>query len=291
MGKVKKLRQKFTNATKQDDQKVVGTELGSKLTINKNVFAGSKFDFSKLSDFSYDRLVNENHDEDDDATAAPKLVKMPSIIKTITKKDKMKNRRNNLLKKIDNVQKAKKEDKAKKRREKTAIIGDLRPLQDALPSLASLMKFKPSPHQIRTGLGFNTPTVAINHRQQVIPFKLESSVLPPKLSKISKKAIKKQKIKTLAKEYKQRFNHFQLVLSNEEFKRNPREAIAAHIQATNAEDCDRRKTEDYSPAGNRFDYETLKQNNKLEQLRNRQVKTSLKFMCGKLDDKFKQRRK
>lgn len=239
MGKVRKLRQKFHIATKGDktnDQKTITNEVPVYKPlvispISENVFAGLKINFDNLNELKHSNIPDDidttDNKEDNNLSAA--LLKLRSSSKQINKKDKIRNRREMLLKKINGVQNAiqqkKKEVLAKKKREKTVITGDLKPLQDALPSLESLLKLKPKRDEIKTGISH----IDSKQQQQKKPIlQLQSS----NLNKKARKELKKQKIKKLAKEYKQRFNHIQQVLTDETFKKNPREAIAMHIKLT-----------------------------------------------------------
>jgi len=58
----------------------------------------------------------------------------------LKKKEKKKLRHEIWLKKVDIIESRLKEERAKKKRQKTAVVGDLRPLHDTLPTLELLMR-------------------------------------------------------------------------------------------------------------------------------------------------------
>lgn len=130
----------------------------------------------------------------------------------ISKKNKIKDKRKSLINKIDLLKEAKKEVLAQKKRQRTAIIGDLMPLKDALPSLDSLFLLKQS-LDIKTG---------------VPEFDEEMEVPAEK----SKNSLKKEQMRNVAKEHSKRLNYYQRLIADDTFKKNPREVIAAHIRNT-----------------------------------------------------------
>lgn len=130
----------------------------------------------------------------------------------ISKKNKIKEKRKSLINKIDLLQEAKKEVLAQKKRQRTAIIGDLMPLKDALPSLDSLFLLKQS-LDIKTG---------------VPEFDEEMEVPAEK----SKNSLKKEQMRNVVKEHNKRLNYYQRLIADDTFKKNPREVIAAHIRNT-----------------------------------------------------------
>lgn len=120
-----------------------------------------------------------------------------------TKKEKQDEKHKNLLQKFQDQKKKDKEEKKRKNREKTAVIGDMRPMKDALPSLDDLFSMDRS--QIKTGI------------------KEVDLMSKKKLTKVEK--IKKRKNEVIS-----RVNCIQSWLKDTDFKKNPREAIAAHIR-------------------------------------------------------------
>lgn len=225
MGKVKHVRQKF-HITKKSDSKDDKSKDVPQYTplpvapISSNVFAGLNISFDSLNKLKHDPIPEDVNEP------APNLIKLNNKEKPANKKDKIRQRRENLLKKIDAVQQAKKESKLKLKRQKTPIIGDLHPLKDALPSLESLLKLKPNPGAMKTGIA--KIDAQVKQKQNL-------ANAGNKLSKKQRKEMKKQNLKKLAKEYKQRYNNLQKVFADETFKKNPRDAIATHIKLTLAD--------------------------------------------------------
>lgn len=64
--------------------------------------------------------------------------------KTISKKEKAKLKKEVVIQKLELTKEAFREDKSRKKREKTAVVGDLRPLLDSLPSLDSILTLSKS---------------------------------------------------------------------------------------------------------------------------------------------------
>lgn len=140
MGKFKKNRQKLhssaTGKTNQPENNILLLQEKSALPISletNNIFAGLNIDLNTL---------NKNLKQDD--TTSIKSFKSTksemSQSKLMTKKDKLKLKRELLLRKIDTVSQLKKEKRLRKKRKNNTIIGDTNPLHDALPSLESLLK-------------------------------------------------------------------------------------------------------------------------------------------------------
>uniref|UniRef100_A0A1Q3F8T8 Uncharacterized protein n=1 Tax=Culex tarsalis TaxID=7177 RepID=A0A1Q3F8T8_CULTA len=143
-------------------------------------------------------------------TKTKKLRKL--AITRLNKKDKKKFRKEEILKKIELTQSAFKSDKEKKKREKTAVTGDMRPLLDALPSLDSLFQLK-SAENLKTGV--------------------------PKYDKKAKPKTKQQlKVERLKKKRGEFLNRCQKVnqlLKSKKFRKNPKKMIAEHIKNTRKE--------------------------------------------------------
>lgn len=128
--------------------------------------------------------------------------------KTTSKKEKFRQKHSNLMNKFKLIKKQQKEERARKNREKTAVIGDLKPLKDALPSLDEVLKLSKEKNQLKTGVKeFDEET--------------ENKNLNPK-----------QKLKKKKDKFMKQVNTFQTILKDPEFKKNPREAIRYHIQYT-----------------------------------------------------------
>lgn len=189
MGKVRRLRQKYHDTLKSETkQKHDGPvqENHPHLPISQpsdNLFEGINIDIAALKTQLADDVKSQK-----------------STIKTqpLPKKDKLKLRREQFMKKIDVLGRLKKEQKAEKKRRKTPIIGDVNPLRDALPSLESLLKNRTN-----------------------IKYKPEE----PKKSRGIAKAKKRKK------ELVQGVKIFKAVMN----KKNPLESITRHVQAVVAQ--------------------------------------------------------
>ncbi|XP_062543490.1 ribosome biogenesis protein SLX9 homolog [Armigeres subalbatus] len=135
-----------------------------------------------------------------------------TAISRLSKKDKIKFRKEEILKKVQLTQKAFKEDKLKKKREKTAVTGDMKPLLDALPSLESLFKMKQT-DSIKTG----------------VP-KYDKKAAPKTKQQLKADRLKKKKVDFLA-----RCQKVNQVLKSKKYRKNPKKMIAEHIRNTRKE--------------------------------------------------------
>lgn len=135
-------------------------------------------------------------------------VAKPTFKKIISKKDKQHKKKLKLKEKLELTKAAFKEDKNKKKREKTAIVGDLKPLLDSLPSLDELLTIRASSK--RTGIA------AIDKMSK-----------EPKTRTGRKNKLLHQKTEKMF----DRFDHVQRVWKDPEFQKNPRKLIAEQIRA------------------------------------------------------------
>lgn len=129
------------------------------------------------------------------------------IKKTISKKDKQQKKQTKIREKLEQTKAAFQEEKNKKKRAKTAVVGDLKPLLDSLPSLDELVTLKSS----RTGIA------SIDRRL-------------PKEPK-TRKARKQKSIHEKTEKMLDRFDHVQKIWRDPEFKKDPRKLIAEKIRA------------------------------------------------------------
>lgn len=198
-GKLKRQRKKLHFPAKShhhqllDNQKFALDDTVPLLPISppkENLFAGLNIDINNLQK----SLVSD----DVQSIKSYKSLKSESEKPILSKKEKIKLRREMLLKKIDTVNQMKKEFKLREKRKKTTIIGDTNPLHDALPSLESLLKGKSN---IKYN---NTKTI--------------------KKKGIEKATQRKKKLVEGVKIFKQ-------TLKNKDFKKNPLEAISIHVKA------------------------------------------------------------
>jgi len=199
MGKVKnkrRLHNKAVKALKQDDDSMdteVTTEQKDPQIPTMTEASGGGV-FSNLN-IDVGRLENNLPDLDD----ARSVISSKSLRGlNMTKKDKRKVKREFLMKKLDVIESVKREAKDKKQREKTAIVGDLQPLGDTLPTLEWLLK--------------------------------KSSGNSGDKSKPVMKAKGIQKHKKRQKDMLDDINLFKQVLSHPAYQENPLGTISEHLQ-------------------------------------------------------------
>lgn len=159
-----------------------------------NLFAGLDIDISKLK--------TKLNSEAQSVKSFKSTKSEKSGQNAMSKKDKLKLRREMLMKKIDAVNHMKKNLKIREKRKKVAIMGDTNPLHDALPSLESLLKNRPSAK-----------------KQAPVPRK------PKAVEKADRR--KKELIHGV--------KLFKSVLKNKHFRVNPLEAISKQVQAVVAQ--------------------------------------------------------
>lgn len=134
----------------------------------------------------------------------------------VNKQNKRDGRRKGLLEKIVVAQREKKEAIEKQKRDRTHIVGDLRPLMDALPSLDELLKLKQNKDAIRTGI----PSV-----DRKMGTKTQS-----------KYKAKPQKIMDRQKDNTQRISFFkQLVNRSVKSSETTREIVSRHLRSMRLE--------------------------------------------------------
>ncbi|EDW70092.1 ribosome biogenesis protein SLX9 homolog [Drosophila virilis] len=135
--------------------------------------------------------------------------------KTTTKKEKSAQKHTKLLKRFVEIKKEFKEEQARKNREKTKVIGDLKPLRDALPSLGDIYKL------VKSQKRETNEQTALTE--------------PEPLS--AKKKIQKKRNENVRK-----VQSFEKLIKDKKFRRNPREVIANHLrnkyQAMEEEDAE-----------------------------------------------------
>lgn len=121
-----------------------------------------------------------------------------------TKKEKSALKHKKLLKKFAETRKERKEEAARKNREKTKVIGDLKPLRDALPSLQDIYN--------------------------LVKTKQKDAGEQKTLTEPEAALSAKEKIRKKRKELVNRVKSFEKVIKDKNFKQNPREVIAAHVR-------------------------------------------------------------
>lgn len=130
------------------------------------------------------------------------------IRKIISKKEKQQIKKHKIKQKIELTKEAFKEDKAKQKRKKTVIVGDMKPLLDSLPSLDELLTLRETSN--KTGIN------SIDRRI-------------PKVPK-SKKARRQLLLHDKTEKMLDRFDHVQKIWRNPEFQKDPRRLIAEQIK-------------------------------------------------------------
>ncbi|KAH9498809.1 hypothetical protein Btru_005205 [Bulinus truncatus] len=150
MGKVKRLRQKFHAASvkakskeKDVQQKAVDQEMldedesSTKLVKKAPSVISNKVSLFKNVDIpALALMVQKLPDFDARSSITSKTFRGQNL----KKKDKMKIRHEVWISKMDALQSAKKKAKESKQKQQTPIVGDLTPMEDALPTLELLMK-------------------------------------------------------------------------------------------------------------------------------------------------------
>lgn len=199
MGKVKRLRHKLhiaakkEKATPQSPESNISQDLPDIVLPlpNDNLFAGLNIDINSLKTKLNDDVRSVKSFKSNKKSENSKQT-------VISKKDKLKARRDMLMRKIGALDQMKKDLKLRQKRKTTAIIGDTNPLHDALPSLESLLKNRPN---------------------------IKQNVAKPKKKKGIEKARKRKK------ELIHGVKIYKNVMGNKTFQKNPLEAISQHVQA------------------------------------------------------------
>ncbi|XP_076841313.1 ribosome biogenesis protein SLX9 homolog [Brachyhypopomus gauderio] len=125
-----------------------------------------------------------------------------------SKKEKMKERRDRWLNKISSIKLAREQQVALARRKATPVVGDMKPLADALPELSQLL---PS-------AGAHAPNASLRKQRRVVKKKAE----PTDYSQM--KPAQKRKLLELES------SHFSKTLKDSTFKANPLVAIGEHLR-------------------------------------------------------------
>ncbi|XP_067645520.1 uncharacterized protein [Eurosta solidaginis] len=186
--------------------------------VNKKIGLKAKTALSKAAAATNDvkaKIQRATAKADDTIGRDEKLLlpKTPSPKKrAITKREKVRQKHKNLMNKFALLKKQRKENAARKNREKTAVIGDLKPLKDALPSLNELFKLSKKNSDIKTGI--------------------KEIDEPGQLTKSEKKLTVNQKIKKKKEKFIRQVSSYQALLKDPDFKKNPRDAISYHIKYT-----------------------------------------------------------
>nr|XP_027231884.1 protein FAM207A-like [Penaeus vannamei] len=146
MGKVRRVRQKYhsslsKNTPNATENKDMGTDAPRLVPIVKtktdqtgkssgNIFAGLEINLggAKKTAPKTDEVMDTTVSDSADQRNKGKRIK----------KGRIKQRHQDLMKKIDAIQAGKQAEKERKKREKTKVVGDLHPMLNALPTLEEL---------------------------------------------------------------------------------------------------------------------------------------------------------
>lgn len=138
----------------------------------------------------------------------PASFQLKGVRKIISKKEKQKMKQQKIHQQIQTTKEAFKEDKARKKRQKTAVVGDLKPLLDSLPSLEELVTLRDKSN--KTGIS------SIDRRL-------------PKQPR-NKKERRQLQLNEKTEKMLDRFDHVQKIWRNPEYQKNPRKLIAEQIK-------------------------------------------------------------
>lgn len=130
------------------------------------------------------------------------------IRKIISKKEKLKMKKRKVQEKIELTKEAFKEDKARKKRQKTAVVGDLKPLLDSLPSLDELITLRDKSN--KTGIS------SIDRRIRKAPK--------------NKQELRQHQLNEKTEKMLDRFDLVQKIWRDPEFKKNPRQLISEKLR-------------------------------------------------------------
>jgi hypothetical protein len=147
-------------------------------------------------------LIKESVTEFKDVSIKKLNVDSKKIKKNLKKREKQKLKKEEVLKKIELTKQSFKEEKDAKKRAKTAVVGDMKPLLDSLPSLDSLFTIKKSLHH--------------QNAEKVQP--------------TTKRKKKIFRIHAKTEQFLDRFDQFNKILNDPQFKKSPREMIAEKIR-------------------------------------------------------------
>nr|CAD7265879.1 unnamed protein product [Timema shepardi] len=191
MGKLKRPRQKyhFSKTKPPKDETPLDTPLLAARHLPLELPSGNIFSGVKIT---LEHLKQKLPDDDVASVVSSRRSRLDNSGRPTTKKEKIKNRKEAFLRKLNIAHNLKSETKERKKRQKTAVTGDMRPLLDALPS------------------------VSCKERTQTFQ------------SKIKKRSV--SKMKQRHKSMLQEILAFQKILSDPTYKADPSGAVTNHIQ-------------------------------------------------------------
>ena len=122
---------------------VVPTHFNKNIVISKKINVDPATKSSKLRN-TKSEVIDEFQNVNVKKIGDKKEKKIGWGSKIISKKEKAKLKKEVVIQKLELTKEAFREDKNRKKREKTAVTGDLRPLLDSLPSLDSILTLSKS---------------------------------------------------------------------------------------------------------------------------------------------------
>lgn len=149
MGKVKRLRQKYHTSIAKEERNEVdnggftapgplqlvptvkNTIPGATSSSGSNMFAGLQIKLGEVENTPTSSSIDVS-----DVTSTASFRKQN---KCGTKKERRRQKHEEFMQQIDFIQGAARAERERKKREKTAVVGDMHPLLNALPSLKELM--------------------------------------------------------------------------------------------------------------------------------------------------------
>ncbi|XP_038605162.1 protein FAM207A [Tachyglossus aculeatus] len=202
VGKVRRLRTRWHQAAVRapepaQAQKAAaaawsGPDGGDWGFLTSNIFAGTKID---------PKALVQKLDSDTRSVISVKKVSGAEAKPILSKKEKMKQRRERWQQKIEAVKMAQQKHKAAMKRKATPVVGDMHPLMDALPELSELITTSKSRKQRRSNVKKKAEPTDFNRMNPA------------------------QKRKLLEEE----MARFQEVIANPSYRANPLTAISEHL--------------------------------------------------------------
>lgn len=174
-----------------------------------------------------------------------RLVDPRDTVKRQSKKDKLKERRDQFKRKFDAIDKANRQlasvKKAKKPKKtgkiqasttpavRSALLANFAEIKDALPTLDDSLPSLNSLFQLRAK-GLQKTGVAQFDEAAIRTANRKRSAASTDKNGVEKKITKANKLQEKKNEFMQRCKHFKALTKDKTFKKNPREVIAMHIR-------------------------------------------------------------
>nr|CAD7204984.1 unnamed protein product [Timema douglasi] len=135
MGKLKRPRQKyhFSKTKSPKGETPLDTPLSAESNLPLALPSGNIFSGVKIT---LEHLKQKLPDDDVASVVSSRKSKLDNSSRPTTKKEKIKSRKEAFLRKLNIAHNLKSETRERKKRQKTSVIGDMRPLLDALPPVS-----------------------------------------------------------------------------------------------------------------------------------------------------------